>query len=244
MLVVWRLLLVPVSVARPEVCSEAGLVACTALLTRALDKHDLGFVRTEAELDGLCGDLLRGIACVRSFVANCSSAETRASFQLTASGALRTSSQLCTPRSDLRKGGDNITLHTFPFFRHIENQPGKCLRFPEPLELLPRDRPERARVCRGLPQHHERGGGGQQQQRQQPGRAVLVSIPLFQRTVVLTVDCVSLCSAATRGSCPARCGTWRWCRCAGRAPCSSYSATSTPTSAARCWSDRAQQLLS
>ena len=118
MLVVWRLLLVPVSVARPEVCSEAGLAACTALLTRALDKHDLGFVRTEAGLDGLCGDLLRGIACVRSFVANCSSAETRASFQLTASGALRTSSQLCTPRSDLRKGGDNITLHTFT---HIEN---------------------------------------------------------------------------------------------------------------------------
>ena len=120
MLVVWRLLLVPVSAARPEVCSEAGLAACTALLTRALDKHDLGFVRTEAGLDGLCGDLLRGIACVRSFVANCSSAETRESFQLTASGALRTSSQLCTPHSDLRRGGDNIT-HPFTFCRHIEN---------------------------------------------------------------------------------------------------------------------------
>ena len=47
---------------------------------------------------------MRGIACVEEFVTNCSSSERRNSFQVTASGALETSTQLCTKNSQLRKG--------------------------------------------------------------------------------------------------------------------------------------------
>ena len=49
-------------------------------------------------------DMMRGIACVEEFVTNCSSSERRNSFQVTASGALETSTQLCTKNSQLRRG--------------------------------------------------------------------------------------------------------------------------------------------
>ena len=41
---------------------------------------------------------------MEEFVSNCSSSERRNNFHLAANGALETSSQLCTPHSELRKG--------------------------------------------------------------------------------------------------------------------------------------------
>ena len=35
-------------------CSQENLEKCTDALTRALDKHDLGFVTTEMGLNSLC----------------------------------------------------------------------------------------------------------------------------------------------------------------------------------------------
>lgn len=35
-------------------CSPEDLRVCTELLTRALDRHDLGFVTTETGLNSLC----------------------------------------------------------------------------------------------------------------------------------------------------------------------------------------------
>ena len=60
---------------------------------------------------------MRGIACVEEFVTNCSSSERRNSFQVTASGALETSTQLCTKNSQLRKG--KVALAFYPTFPEI-----------------------------------------------------------------------------------------------------------------------------
>lgn len=45
-------------------CSQSSLAHCSDLLTRALDKHDLGFVTTEQSLDSLCRSVVVKIVII------------------------------------------------------------------------------------------------------------------------------------------------------------------------------------